>query len=167
MVYLMIAEAPADGAGLLGAEVEGEIFLVLVRLPQRRLLLLRDHGERARDGGAHHLAARTDKAVSDREQGQIEYKKQEEDMGWRATRKLHLGELVGGAASDLGDTEERQFGLELLELRLQLRPALPPQLVHLNPGCYRNTKTSDPEAFTSSQHRGGNCPEAYPCRSSS
>jgi hypothetical protein len=137
-VYLVLGEAPTDGAGLLGAEVEGEILLVLVRLPQRRLLLLRDHGERARDGGAHHLAERTDNAVSDREQGQIECKKQE--MGWRATRKLHLGELVGGAAGDLGDTEEREFGLELLELRLQLRPALPPQLVHLDSGCHRHTK---------------------------
>jgi hypothetical protein len=124
-VYLVLGEAPTDGAGLLGAEVEGEILLVLVRLPQRRLLLLRDHGERARDGGAHHLAARTDNAVSDREQGQIECKKQE---------------LVGGAAGDLGDTEEREFGLELLELRLQLRPALPPQLVHLDSGCHRHTK---------------------------
>lgn len=52
----MLGQAAADGTGLLGAEVEGEKLLLLVRLPQRRLLLLRDHREHARDRGAHHLA---------------------------------------------------------------------------------------------------------------
>lgn len=51
----MLGEAPADGAGLLGAEVEREQLLLLVRLTQRRLLLLRDDGQHARDGGAHNL----------------------------------------------------------------------------------------------------------------
>ena len=54
----MLGEAPANSAGLLGAEVEREQLLLLVRLTQRRLLLLRDDGEHARDGGAHNLAAR-------------------------------------------------------------------------------------------------------------
>jgi len=62
----VLGEAPADGAGLLGAEVERKQLLVLVRLPQRRLLLLRDHGEHARDGGAHHLAAREKEAADPR-----------------------------------------------------------------------------------------------------
>ena len=57
-IYLVLGEAPADGAGLLGAEVEREQLLLLVRLTQRRLLLLRDDGEHASDGGAHDLAAR-------------------------------------------------------------------------------------------------------------
>jgi hypothetical protein len=56
--YLVLGEAAANGAGLLGAEVEGEVLLVLVRISQRRLLLLRHHREHARDGGAHHLAAK-------------------------------------------------------------------------------------------------------------
>jgi len=55
-VYLVLGQAAADGTGLLGAEVEGEKLLLLVRLPQRRLLLLRDHREHARDRGAHNLA---------------------------------------------------------------------------------------------------------------
>jgi hypothetical protein len=63
VVYLMLGEASADGAGLLGAEVEGEKLLVLVRLTQCGFLLLRDHGVHARDGGAHHLAAKTGNAV--------------------------------------------------------------------------------------------------------
>jgi hypothetical protein len=59
-IYLVLGEAPADGAGLLGAEVEREQLLLLVRLTQRRLLLLRDDGQHARDGGAHNLAARVE-----------------------------------------------------------------------------------------------------------
>lgn len=43
-IYLVLGEAPANGAGLLGAEVEREQLLLLVRLTQRRLLLLRDDG---------------------------------------------------------------------------------------------------------------------------
>ena len=52
----MLGQAAADGTGLLGAEVEGEQLLLLVSLPQRRLLFLRDHREHARDRGTHHLA---------------------------------------------------------------------------------------------------------------
>lgn len=54
----MLGEAAADGAGLLGAEVEGEEALLLVRLTQRRPLLLRDHRQHPRDRRAHHLAAK-------------------------------------------------------------------------------------------------------------
>lgn len=43
-IYLVLGETPANGAGLLGAEVEREQLLLLVRLTQRRLLLLRDDG---------------------------------------------------------------------------------------------------------------------------
>lgn len=61
-MYLVLGEAPADGTGLLGAEVEGEQLLLLVRLTQRRFLLLRDHRQHARDRGAHHLAAKSKRA---------------------------------------------------------------------------------------------------------
>lgn len=100
-VYLVLGQTAADGTGLLRAEVEREQVLLLVRLPQRRLLLLRDHCEHARDRGAHHL---------------------------------DLGELVGCAAGDLGYAEEGELRLQLLELRLQVRLALPPELVHLDTG---------------------------------
>jgi hypothetical protein len=53
---LVLGQTAADGTGLLRAEVEGEQVLLLVRLPQRRLLLLQDHCEHARDRGAHQLA---------------------------------------------------------------------------------------------------------------
>jgi hypothetical protein len=63
----------------------------------------------------------------------------------RERRHVHLGQLVGGAAGDLGDAEEGELGLELLELRLQLRLVLPPELVHLDPGCGTTTAASDPQ----------------------
>jgi hypothetical protein len=133
----VLGEAAANGAGLLGAEVEREILLVLVRLPQRRLLLLRHHREHARDGGAHHLAAKSRRL-------------QLVSIRWvckqtRGRRHVHLGQLVGGAAGDLGDAEEGELGLEFLELRLQLRLVLPPKLVHLDPGCDTTTAASDPQ----------------------
>jgi hypothetical protein len=52
----------------------------------------------------------------------------------RDYRYAHLGELVGCPTGDLGDAEEGELGLELLELPLQLRLVLPPELVHLDPG---------------------------------
>ena len=138
----MLGEAPADGAGLLGAEVEREQLLFLVRLPQRRLLLLRDHGEHARDGGAHHLAAREKEAAdprlgfsSPRARGKSKQRRGRRVHG--AIKHAHLGELVGGAAGDLGNAEEGELRLELLELCLQLRLVLRPQLWHLDPGCRR------------------------------
>lgn len=119
----MLGEAPADGAGLLGAEVEREQALLLVRLPQRRLLLLRDHRQHARDRGAHHLAAKKNsppqEPVSEIQPHQQTSEREEEEGA-------HLGELVGGAAGDLGDAEEGELRLEVLELGLQLRLVLPP-----------------------------------------
>ena len=49
--------------------------------------------------------------------------------------RVHLGELVGGTAGDLGDAEEAELVLEVLELVMKLRPRLPPELVDLNPRC--------------------------------
>ncbi|RZR73037.1 hypothetical protein BHM03_00019448 [Ensete ventricosum] len=49
--------------------------------------------------------------------------------------RVHLGELVGGTAGDLGDAEEAELVLEVLELVMKLRPRLPPELVDLNPHC--------------------------------
>ena len=129
---LVLGKTPADGAGLLGAEVEREQLLVLVRLTQRRLLLLRDHREHPRDRGTHHLAAaqQNERPVS------MTNPRHELLYAWRKEgRPVHLGELVGGAAGDLGDAEEGELRLEVLERTLQLRLVLPPQLVHLDAGC--------------------------------
>ena len=133
-VYLVLGQAAADGTGLLGAEVEGEQLLLLVRLPQRRLLLLRDHREHARDRGAHHLAEEPQGTgiirLDSVQFTSREYQEKIEIAGY-----AHLGELVGCAAGNLGYAEEGELRLELLELRLQVRLALPPELVHLDTGC--------------------------------
>lgn len=55
---LVLGEAAADGAGLLGAEIEGDVLLVLVGVPERSLLLLRDDGEHPSDGQPDHLDLR-------------------------------------------------------------------------------------------------------------
>lgn len=43
-----------------------------------------------------------------------------------SAKRVHLRELVGGTAGDLGDAEEGELRLEVLELGLQLRLVLPP-----------------------------------------
>lgn len=43
MQYLVLGEAAPDGTSLLGAEVKGKELLLLINLPERRLLLLQDH----------------------------------------------------------------------------------------------------------------------------
>lgn len=49
MQYLVLGEAAPDGTSLLGAEVKGKELLLLINLPERRLLLLRDHCQHLRD----------------------------------------------------------------------------------------------------------------------
>ena len=56
---------------------------------------------------------------------------------------LHLGELVWGASSDLGNTQSSQLLLELLQLCLELTLALVAQLVRLELGC---TNISNPSS---------------------
>jgi len=48
---------------------------------------------------------------------------------------LHLGELVRGTASNLGNTEESELCFELLQLGQQLCLGLFPQLMNLYP-CF-------------------------------
>ena len=50
----MAGQSFADGAGLLGPEVQGLVLLVLVQLAQVLLLLLVHHNVDAGDGLAHH-----------------------------------------------------------------------------------------------------------------
>ncbi|RZR78442.1 hypothetical protein BHM03_00003786 [Ensete ventricosum] len=49
--------------------------------------------------------------------------------------RLHLGELVGGTAGDLGNAEKAKFVLQVLQLALQFRLRLPSEFVDLNPSC--------------------------------
>ena len=53
---LVLRQAAADGAGLLGAEVEGEVLLVLVELAEVLASLLVDDGENAGDRLADNRA---------------------------------------------------------------------------------------------------------------
>ncbi|CAL9165865.1 unnamed protein product [Musa hybrid cultivar] len=109
--YLMLGETAADGTSLLGTQIERDELLVLVGLPQRCLLLLRDHGAESKN------KMRTNKITTD--QG--------------GEGRSHLGELVGCATGDFGDAEEGKLVLEVLQLGLELRLGLPPKLVNLNP----------------------------------
>ena len=85
------------------------------------------------------IEVRTTLLKNHRGAGTIRFDQSSEDQRIAGEKRLlvyaHLGELVGCAAGDLGYAEEGELRLELLELRLQVRLALPPELVHLDPGC--------------------------------
>lgn len=51
-----LRESPADGAGLLGAEVEGQVLLVLVKFSDVLALLLVHDRENTGDGLANTIA---------------------------------------------------------------------------------------------------------------
>lgn len=48
-------------------------------------------------------------------------------------RIVHFGELIRGAAGDLGHSKQSEFRLQVLQLVQQLHLVLVPQLVHLYP----------------------------------
>lgn len=48
---------------------------------------------------------------------------------------VHLGELVRSATGDLGDAEEGELRLEVLQLVQQIDLGLLPQFMNLNPRC--------------------------------
>lgn len=84
----MLGEAAADGASLLGPEIERLVFLILVRLPQHLLLLLGDHREHPRDREPHHLAAKPKKrntvSAVGRWRSNAEIERHREITSWRA-----------------------------------------------------------------------------------
>jgi hypothetical protein len=53
----MLGEFAADGTGLLWPKIQRLILLVLVRFPQRCLLLLRNDSQNPSNRQPHHLAA--------------------------------------------------------------------------------------------------------------
>ena len=63
--------------------------------------------------------------------------------------KIHLGQLVGGTASDLGYAEESELGLEILQLRQKVGLGLLPQLVYLDSSChiFKNTQNQKTPKF--------------------
>lgn len=56
-INLVLSKPPANGPGLLRAEIERQVLLVLVGIPQRGLLLLRNHRQNLGNVQPHHLAA--------------------------------------------------------------------------------------------------------------
>lgn len=57
--HLVFGEATPDGSGFLRAQIKWQVLLVLVRFPQCRLLLLRNHRQHLRNRQPHHLSAPT------------------------------------------------------------------------------------------------------------
>ena len=53
--YLMLGKTSADSPCFLGAQVEGQVFLVLVSLPKSSLLLLGNYSQHLGDGQPHYL----------------------------------------------------------------------------------------------------------------
>jgi hypothetical protein len=62
-VGLVLGQSPADGAGLLGAEVEGQVLLALVEDAELSALVGVDDGEDASDRLADVVAVTQDASV--------------------------------------------------------------------------------------------------------
>lgn len=125
----MLSQLPSDGASLLGPQIQWQQLLLLVSLPQSRLLLLRYHRQHLSDPEPHNLAAIKFNIIQTEISTQKNSKIQKNAVELVI---LHLGELVGGAAGDFGDAEEGELRLEILELAQEIGLGLPPQLMDLD-----------------------------------
>lgn len=144
--HLVFGQTTPDGSGFLGPQIKRHILLVLVRFPQRRLLLLRYHRQDLRYRQPHHLTV-TRETVSLVDSGKkktpttCSTKSPKEEKKWRHRRnQIHLRELVRLFTSDLGDAKQSELRFEILQLAKKIGLRLPPQLVHLNPRCRQQRK---------------------------
>lgn len=118
----------ADSAGLLGAEIERKVLLVLVEEAELSTLLGVDDGENASDGLAKIVAEHRAWSVMHSPNFHIP----PPSVGIPITVvNVHLGKL-GARGDNLLDTELAQLGLELTELLDELVAVLGPQLASLN-----------------------------------
>lgn len=139
---ILLAQSSADGTGLLCAEVEGKVLLVLVEDAQLRALVDVDDGQDASDGLADVVAI--GKGMSENLfVSRIVCVRMSfrcfplipslsvsiRDAGGSV---VHSGELALGTTGDLLGAELNQLGLQLLELSLELILVLAPELAGLD-----------------------------------
>ena len=62
----------------------------------------------------------------------------------RERERVHLGELVGGTAGHLGDSEKGELSFQILELAQQIRLRLLSQLMNLDPRWITYSTTVNP-----------------------
>jgi hypothetical protein len=111
-------------------QIERQVLLLLVNFPQN-FLLLRYHRQHLRNRQPHHLSVLPRKPPKKYQQ---QYQKQRLCFSKikPERERVHLGELVGCTAGDLGDTEEEKIRLEILELVQQLCLRILTQLMDLD-----------------------------------
>lgn len=139
---ILLAQSSADGTGLLCAEVEGKVLLVLVEDAQLRALVDVDDGQDASDGLADVVAI--GKVMSENLfvswfvcvrvsfRCFLEFHLFSFSIRDTGGSVVHSGELALGTTGDLLGAELNQLGLQLLELSLELILVLAPELAGLD-----------------------------------
>jgi hypothetical protein len=155
---ILLAQSSADGTGLLCAEVEGKVLLVLVEDAQLRALVDVDDGQDASDGLADIMAVR--KSEMSENCSFCGSRERDRVCAWvkcvclsvfcpfqclfhlfllifdsgcgRGNSVVHSGELALGTTGNLLGAELDQLGLQLLELSLELILVLAPELASLD-----------------------------------
>lgn len=124
---VLLRQAAADGAGLLGPEVEGRVLLALVEQAELGALLGVDDGEDASDRLADIVAIRSKKDMSAQRCPcpPTPYVSQQGSRRSRIRIDVHLGELAA-RGDDLLDAKLAQLRLELTELLGELVLVLRP-----------------------------------------
>jgi hypothetical protein len=146
---LVLGEPSANGAGLLGSEVEREVLLVLVEQTQLGALVGVDDGQDAGDRLAEVVAEKKNPNVSLVPLFSLfpskripvvvfspvsPYHAIRLSFGKKLKLNAHSGELGGSTASDLLDTKLVQLGLELVKLLREVILAFSPELTGLDLG---------------------------------
>lgn len=136
---ILLAQSSADGTGLLCAEVEGQVLLVLVEDAQLRALVDVDDGQDASDGLADIMAVREEYVRIGVRIGAVRVcayvlmfslSSSSSFSFWirsAGNSVVHSGELALGTTGDLLGAELDELGLQFLELSLELILVLAPE----------------------------------------
>jgi hypothetical protein len=129
-------------------QIKRQVLLLLVNFPQN-LLLLRYHRQHLHNRQPNHLSVLPRKPPKKYQQ---QYQKQRLCFSKikPERERVHLGELVGCTAGDLGDAEEGKIRFKILELVQQLGLRFLTQLMDLDSCCdiftNKNVRTQKLEA---------------------